>query len=395
MGLGRLEAGNGAVLLVDRVPREETVAFAVGFRAGSALEPREKRGLAHLTEHMLFRSNERYTYREIDEAFELSGGDANAYTSRDLVTIVFESLPESFPRLLEVLRWMLLGRRVVREEFEMEKSVVLQEIAEAESNPRERIYDLAFTALYGRSDLGDPIHGYRETVEALEPRDVVWFKECFFAARGAIAVLSGAVTDEMVGEALRLLEQLPEEPCMQRTPSREPPRDMREESREAQQAYLALALEVGGPDERNAAARFMLGEGATSLVFERLRSERGLVYSHGVLYDPTPWTKTLVVVLEGVDPGRLDEAREALLDTLEALNNLDPGYAEGRKRYFRFTYRASKVTPWTRALTTLYLAARGKPQTYEERLESLLSLDWTRLRPEIRAAAWAAIEPAG
>ncbi len=395
VGLVEWVAGNGARLYIDRVEGEETIAFAVGFRVGSATEPPDKRGLAHLTEHMLFRSNERYTFREIDRGFELGGGESNAYTSRDVVAIVFESLPESFEKLMDIVYWMVHGRRVDPGEFEMEKSVVLQEIAEAESNPRERIYDLAFTALYGRSDLGDPIHGYRETVESLEPRDVTWFKECFFAGRIAYAVLSGAVTGEAVRAAQRLLESLPEEPCMARSPGRLPPRDVVEESGEAQQAYLALALEVEDSDERLSAAKFMLGEGATSLVFERLRSEKGLIYSHGVVYDATPWTKTLAVVLEGVEPQRLDEARNALLEVIEELDGLDEGYVEGRKRYFRFITRPSKVTPYTRALTTLYLAVRGEPASYDERRERLLALDWRRLKPRVAASAWAVITPSG
>ena len=177
MPLRELILDNGARLYLDPVPREETVALAVGFLAGSAIEPAEKRGLAHLTEHMLFRSNERYTSIDIDRLFELNGGEANAYTSRDVIAIVYESIPESFERLLDVLYWMLHGRRIDPDEFEREKSVVLQEIGEAESNPREKIYDLAFLALYGHSDLGDPVHGYRETVSSIDARDIVWFKE--------------------------------------------------------------------------------------------------------------------------------------------------------------------------------------------------------------------------
>ena len=393
MPLESVELDNGAVLYLDPVPHEPTVSLAIGFRVGSATEPPDKRGLAHLVEHMLFRSNERYSYREIDRGFELAGGDSNAYTSRDLTVLVFEVLRESFEKALDITRWMIMGRRVDPREFELEKKVVLQEIARSESNPRERIYDLVFLALYGRSDLGDPIHGYRETVEPLEPRDIVWFKECFFVARNTIAVLSGSFTREHVEAVKRLLESLEEEPCTRRSPGRGAPRDIRESSGEARHAYLGLALDAMNEDEELSVARFLLEEGATSILFEKLRSEKGLVYGYGVVYDPTPWTKTFAVILEGVEPGDLDEAKDSILEALEQLGFLDEEYVEGRKRYLRFLYRPSKVTMFTRALTSLYLAARGKPMSYEERLERLLSMEWSDLRIRVRSRAWAVIEP--
>ncbi len=393
MPLREILLDNGAVLYLDPVPGEPTVSLAIGFRVGSATEPPEKRGLAHLVEHMLFRSNERYSYREIDRGFELAGGDSNAYTSRDLTVLVFEVLGESFEKALDITRWMILGRRVDPHEFELEKKVVLQEIARSESNPRERIYDLVFLALYGRSDLGDPIHGYRETVEPLEPSDITWFKECFFVARNALAVLSGGFSERHVEAVKRLLSSLEEEPCTRRSPGRSGPRDLRESSSEARHVYLGLALEAMNDDEELSVARFMLEEGATSILFEKLRSEKGLVYGYGVVYDPTPWTKTFAVILEGVEPGDVEEARDSILEALEELGSLDEEYIEGRRRYLRFLYRPSKITMFTRSLTSLYLAARGRPLNYEERIDRLLSLDWSDLRVRVRSRAWAMIEP--
>ena len=113
------------------------------------------------------------------------------------------------------------------------------------------------------------------------------------------------------------------------------------------------------------------------------------------MYDATPWTKTLVVVLEGVEPGRIDEAKDALLEVLEELDSLDEEYVEGRKRYFRLITRPSKITPFTRALTSLYLAVRGEPVSYNERREKLLSMDWRRLRPRVSQSAWSIIKPRG
>ena len=60
-----------------------TVAYcALAIKAGTSNEPANKHGLAHLTEHMIFRGCERRSAQSINDRLEKLGGDMNAYTAK-------------------------------------------------------------------------------------------------------------------------------------------------------------------------------------------------------------------------------------------------------------------------------------------------------------------------
>ena len=57
-------------------------AACIDVKIGSALEPRERPGLAHFCEHMLFMGTEKYPWEnEYSEYLKNNGGYSNAYTA--------------------------------------------------------------------------------------------------------------------------------------------------------------------------------------------------------------------------------------------------------------------------------------------------------------------------
>ena len=58
------------------------LAFAAWVRAASLHEPRERMGVSHLLEHMVFKGTKRRTSHEIALSLEALGGSLDAYTSR-------------------------------------------------------------------------------------------------------------------------------------------------------------------------------------------------------------------------------------------------------------------------------------------------------------------------
>jgi len=154
-------------MIVIKVPNTKTVALAVGVKIGSIYEPEERRGISHFLEHMMFKSNYKYSAEEINRIVEFSGGIFNAFTSRDMTVYFFEVLKENFEKVFDVFYSMFTNKEYRENEFEKEKLVVLSEIEMYENDPTRRIYDLGPLALFGKSDLGDPIAGYRETVQSI------------------------------------------------------------------------------------------------------------------------------------------------------------------------------------------------------------------------------------
>jgi len=82
-GLHRTVLPNGLTVLSDHMPGVRSVAFGAWVRAASLHEPRERMGVSHLLEHMVFKGTQRRNAHQIALSLEALGGSLDAYTSRE------------------------------------------------------------------------------------------------------------------------------------------------------------------------------------------------------------------------------------------------------------------------------------------------------------------------
>src|SRR4029077_16156865 len=82
-GLRRTTLPNGLTVLSEHMPGGRAVAIGPWVRAASLHEPRERMGVSHLLEHMVFKGTRRRTAKEIALSLEQLGGSLDAYTSRE------------------------------------------------------------------------------------------------------------------------------------------------------------------------------------------------------------------------------------------------------------------------------------------------------------------------
>src|SRR5690242_16597881 len=65
------------------MPGVRSVSFGAWVRAASLHEPRDRMGVSHLLEHMVFKGTERRNAHQIALSLEALGGSLDAYTSRE------------------------------------------------------------------------------------------------------------------------------------------------------------------------------------------------------------------------------------------------------------------------------------------------------------------------
>ncbi len=85
-------------------------------------------GVSHLLEHMVFKGTERRTAREIALALEARGGSLDAFTSRDHTAFQAHVLDADLPLALDVLTDLVRRPLLRREDLDLERNVVLEEI---------------------------------------------------------------------------------------------------------------------------------------------------------------------------------------------------------------------------------------------------------------------------
>jgi predicted Zn-dependent peptidase len=276
---------NGLRLIAIPRPGTRTVAVRFFARAGSRYDG-ENPGLAHMLEHMLFKGTKEYTSREIFQSIEARGGELNAHTTREYITLHTVTLADDLPLALTLLAELVLSPKLSAEDFINEKLVVLGEL-EGSRDQSSVIYDAFLEHLFRTSSLRNPVLGKPETLRDLEIGDLRDFYQRHFVSRNAVLVISGDISSEQAQTLAQSafsdihsgLEQIPkayDEPAIV------VPRGTHLD-RNTQRTYMLLGVPTVGlkhPDRSVLKAiELILGMGASGRLYQRLRQELGLVYN--------------------------------------------------------------------------------------------------------------------
>src|SRR5437763_14981795 len=102
-GLSRTTLPNGLTVLSEHMPGVRSVALGAWVRAASLHEPRERMGVSHLLEHMVFKGTRRRTARDIAISLEALGGSLDAYTAREHTSYQARVLDEHLEQAADVV----------------------------------------------------------------------------------------------------------------------------------------------------------------------------------------------------------------------------------------------------------------------------------------------------
>lgn len=262
------------------------MALGVWVRWGSAHEPREFEGIAHLLEHMVFKGTERRSAHQIAAEIEGLGGSLDGYTSREHTLYQARVLGEHLGVAVEVLADLVFHPRLRSEDLDLERRVILDEIAGVEDTPDDWIFDLHAQALWGEHPYGSPILGTRETLGTIGRKDLVRVWERVYRPSRCVVSAAGQVDhDELVGVVERAFprDDEPSPADADGPPPRPRSGGVENVERDTAQVHLCLGAQTfPHADARRHAlevASVALGGGMSSRLFQRVREELGLAYS--------------------------------------------------------------------------------------------------------------------
>src|SRR5215471_17282407 len=156
---------NGLRVLTAPLPHAKSITCFIMIAAGSRYETKPTSGIAHFTEHMVFKGTERRpTARDIAAEVDSIGGEFNAFTSKEYTAYYVKCAAEHRDVALDVIVDMLRNSRFDPEEIEREKGVIVEEMNMYFDTPRDYIGGVYETLLYGDQPLGWDIIGRKETV---------------------------------------------------------------------------------------------------------------------------------------------------------------------------------------------------------------------------------------
>ena len=261
----------------------ETVAVGLYAATGSRFETPAKNGLAHLFEHMVFKGAGGRSAKEISELIEDVGGDLNASTDREITGFYASLLAPDLALGVGLLSDLIRRPHFDPLHLELEKKVVLQELAEAKDTGGDLVFDRLQDAAFAGQPLGLPVLGSEETLAAIGIDDLRHWLDSQFPASNLVLVAAGKVEhDRLVDLAERAFGDMP----AGSRPLAEPAcfvGGLRTVRKRGQQAHVAVAMAAPawGDQDAYAAQLFadVVGGGSSSRLFQRLREDEGLAYS--------------------------------------------------------------------------------------------------------------------
>jgi predicted Zn-dependent peptidase len=269
------------------MPGVRSVSFGAWVRAASVHESRERMGVSHLLEHMVFKGTERRSAKQIALELEALGGSLDAYTSREHTVYQARVLDEHLPQAADVIADIVFRPTLRSSDLALERKVVLEEIGMVEDTPDDLVFELHNEVLWGAHPYGHSILGTRETVKHLGVRALKDLHARAYHPPQLVVAASGNVSHDALLDVLERTgwNAVPrgEDSLLSPPAATSAPPIVRHVDREGTQTHLVL----GSPGLRYSDPRryalimlsMLLGGGMSSRLFQRIREELGLAYS--------------------------------------------------------------------------------------------------------------------
>jgi len=181
------------------------VSTNIFYRVGSRNEIMGKSGLAHMLEHLNFKSTDNHPAGEFDQIVKRFGGVNNASTSFDITHYFIKSSVQNLDKSLELYSDIMQNLKLTDEEFQPERDVVLEErYWRTDNSPFGLLYFTVYnTAFDYHSYHWTPI-GFTEDIKNWKIEDIREFHKIYYQPKNATVVLSGDIDEK---DAFKLVEK--------------------------------------------------------------------------------------------------------------------------------------------------------------------------------------------
>ena len=318
----------GLRVVTEAMPGVRSASVGIWVPVGSRDETPALAGTSHFLEHLLFKGTNRRSALEIARAMDAVGGEFNAFTEKEHTCFYATVLDRDLPLALDIVSDVVLDATLTAADVDVERGVVLEEIAMRDDDPGDLVHDEFAMALYGDRPLGRPILGTEESIHALTRRQINGYYRRRYTTDAMVVSVAGNVEHEAVVRLVRraFAGRLDDEGrnyprAVGDERLRPPSRPIHVLADETEQANLVLGCHgLSRHDPRRFAVGVLsaaLGGGMSSRLFQRIREERGLAYSV-YSFSSSYSDGGMFGVYAGCQPGKTDEVLSLVVAELDA-----------------------------------------------------------------------------
>jgi len=191
---------NGLQVVVIPLHNETNVISTdIFYKVGSRNEVMGKTGIAHMLEHMNFKSTKNLPAGAFDKEVKSVGGVNNASTSFDYTHYYIKSSTQNLKKSIELYAELMQNLKLKDEEFQPERDVVTEErLWRTDNNPLGYLYFKLFNNAY----VYHPYHwtpiGFMNDIRTWTIDDIRDFHKTYYQPNNAILIVTGDVNPKDV-----------------------------------------------------------------------------------------------------------------------------------------------------------------------------------------------------
>jgi predicted Zn-dependent peptidase len=318
---------SGLRIISEAMPSVRSASIGIWVPVGSRHETPAVAGASHFLEHLLFKGTTSRSALDIATAMDAVGGELNAFTEKEHTCYYATVLDRDLPLAVDIVTDVVLRATVTAHDVDVERSVVLEEIAMRDDDPADLVHDVFASTLFGDTPLGRPILGTVTSITALRRAQVASYYHRRYRPHDMVVAVAGNVDHAGVVRRVRAAFDHADGRGgypMARLHSGESSLEARAAvvAEDTEQANIVLgARGISRFDDRRFTAGVLsaaLGGGMSSRLFQRIREERGLAYS--IYTFSSSYTDTgQFGVYAGCQPGKADEVISLMIGELAAV----------------------------------------------------------------------------
>jgi predicted Zn-dependent peptidase len=312
-------------LRVIAQPMDGVESLAIGFcvATGARDEQPALAGISHFIDGLAFQGTARRTVRELTEAFEDLGARHDASAGIELFWYTAHTLGRHLEQIVPLLAEVVRVPRFDATEAEKVRDRLLQELAQLEDEPMQKIFDVLQHEFFHGHPYGHSVLGTEESIRRLTPDDLRTFWARTHRPNNAIVAAAGKLEFEALARAVEdtcgdwqpgELAPLPDAPAYE-------PR-ARVLQRESNQQHIGIGargVAVGDPDYYAVALLgTILGGSMNSRLFTEVREKRGLAYGVGA-YPGSMQKGGIIRVYAGTVPQKAHETVTVIINELRRM----------------------------------------------------------------------------
>lgn len=320
----RTTLDNGVRIVCEKIPYVRSVSIGIWVGTGSRNENRDNNGISHFIEHMLFKGTSTRSAKEIAESIDNIGGQLNAFTGKECTCYYAKTLDTHIDIALDVLSDMFFNSKFDQKDIDVEKKVIMEEIGMYQDSPEELVHDVLSETIWQDDTLGYPILGTQESLKGIGRDSITdYIGKNYISGNSVISVAGNYDDDALIGMINERFSKWNrndtvknEYKCAQFKPNSV------FMEKDTEQVHICIGFNgiSHGKDDIYTllAVNNIFGGGMSSRLFQKIREEKGLVYSI-YSYPASYKNNGLFSIYAGMNPEHMEKVVELVVDEIKEI----------------------------------------------------------------------------